>query len=137
MPTTECGYEVDRKGRIVCVSDEMCRALRSSRTGLIGRDVRELLRPDFRPDFRMYVSRALVGVGSAAIMVPMVAPCGEEGWFTHAIEPLVENGRITGYRASVVPPPMKSAKTRKWWQWPAPQPEARQVWNFEASSTTS
>ena len=135
MGTTECTYEVDRKGLIVQASDELCRALRCSRTGLIGRDVREILRPDFRPDFRMYVSRALVGVGSAEIMVPMVAPCGEEGWFKHAIEPLTEDGRIIGYRANVVPPPAKKAKPRRWWQWPTPEP--RLVWNFETANETT
>lgn len=128
MPTPECVYEVDRRGLIVYASDDFCRALRCTRMGLIGRDVRELLRPDFRPDFRMYVSRALVGSGSAEIAVPMVAPCGLEGWFKHAIEPITTEGRLTGYRATVVPPPVKS-KPRRWWQWPAPEP--RQVWNFE------
>jgi PAS domain S-box-containing protein len=128
METTECVYEVDRKGLIVHVSDELCRALRCTRVGLIGREVRELLRPDFRPDFRMYVSRALVGVGSAEIVVPMVAPCGEEGWFKHAIQPLTSEGRIIGYRATVVPPPRK-VQARRWWQWPTPEP--RLVWNFD------
>jgi PAS domain S-box-containing protein len=135
MQTTDCVYEVDRRGLIVHVSDELCRALRCSRMGLLGRDVRDLLRPDFRPDFRMYVSRALVGVGYTEIVVPMVAPCGEEGWFKHAIEPITEDGRITGYRATVVPPPSKASTPRRWWQWPTP--ELRLVWNFETASKIS
>lgn len=127
--TTECMYEVDYRGRIVSATDEFCRALRCTRPGLVGRDVRDLLRPDFRSDFRLYVSRALVGVGSNEIVVPMIAPCGEEGWFKHVIEPVIEDGRIGGYRARVVPPPMKHARARRWWQWPTP--ETRLVWNFE------
>jgi PAS domain S-box-containing protein len=128
MHTSECVYEVDRKGKIVHASDAMCRALRCTRMGLIGRDVRQLLRPDFRPDFRLYVARAMVGTGSAEIVVPIVAPCGEEGWFKHMLVPLTEHGKLIGYRATVVPPPVHT-KARRWWQWPAPEP--RQVWNFE------
>jgi PAS domain S-box-containing protein len=134
MQTSECVYEVDRRGVIVNASDEFCRALRCTRMGLIGRDVSELLRPDFRPDFRMYVARALVGVGSAEIVVPVVAPCGEEGWFKHLLVPLSEEGRITGYRATVVPPPVQT-RSRRWWEWPTPEP--RQVWNFETINKTS
>jgi PAS domain S-box-containing protein len=132
MTASECVYEVNQKGRIVHVSDEFCRALRSTRPGLVGRDVRDLLRPDFRADFRIYVARALVGVGEAAIMVPMVTPGGEHGWFKHAIEPIVDGGRIMGYRASVVPPPMQQARARRWWQWSTPEP--RLVWNFETAT---
>jgi PAS domain-containing protein len=135
METTGCVYEVDRRGLIVYASDELCCALRCSRMGLLGRDFRELLRPDFRPDFRMYVSRALVGVGSKEIVVPMVAPCGAEGWFKHALEPLINEGRITGYRATDVPPPVTSAKPRRWWQWPTPEP--RLVWNFDTAAATA
>jgi PAS domain-containing protein len=135
MTSTECVYEVNQKGRIVSASDVFCRALRCTRPGLMGRDVCDLLRPDFRANFRMYVARALVGVGEAAIMVPMVAPCGEHGWFRHAIEPIVEGGRITGYRAAVVPPPMKHARARRWWQ--RSTPELRLVWNFESATKAS
>jgi PAS domain S-box-containing protein len=128
MQTAECVYEVDRRGLIVYASDELCRALRCTRMGLIGRDVRELLRPDFRADFRMYVAQALVGVGSREIVVPMVAPCGEVGWFKHALEPLSDEGRVVGYRAIVVPPPVRTRAPR-WWQWQTAEP--RLVWNFE------
>lgn len=131
MPTTECVYEVDRRGLIVYASDELCRALRCTRMSLMGRDMRELLRPDFRPDFRMYVARALVGVGSREIVVPIVAPNGEEGWFKHSLEPMTDEGRIVGYRAVMVPPPVKT-KARRWWEWPTPEP--RQVWNFEPAT---
>lgn len=134
MDIPECVYEVDRRGLIVRVSDDLCRALRCTRMKLIGRDMRELLRPDFRPDFRLYVARALVGVGSAEIVVPIVAPSGEEGWFKHRLEPLMDEGRITGYRATVVPPPVNT-KARRWWQGPAQEP--RQVWNFETIIKTS
>jgi PAS domain S-box-containing protein len=133
MTFTDCVYEVNEKGRIVSASDEFCRALRCARPGLMGRDVRDLLRPDFRPDFRIYVARALVGIGSPEIMVPIVAPCGEAGWFKHAIEPIVDGGRIVGYRATVAPPPSKHA--RRWWQWSTP--ETHQVWNFETAVKTS
>ena len=128
MPPAECVYEVDRKGLIVYVNDEFCAALRCSRTGLIGRDVRELLRPDFRTDFRLYVARALSGMGSREIVAPMVAPCGEEGWFKHALEPLKVAGGVAGYRATLVPPPVRT-KARRWWQLPSAEP--RQVWNFD------
>jgi PAS domain-containing protein len=134
METLECVYEVNRKGQIVYASDELCRGLRCTRMGLMGREVRDILRPDFRPDFRMYVARALVGVGNLEIAVPMVAPCGEEGWFKHTIEPLLEEGKIVGYRATVTPPPRQAAK-RRWWQWQAP--EVRAVWNFETATKTS
>jgi PAS domain S-box-containing protein len=134
MNTSDCVYEVDRKGLIVYASDGLCRALRCTRMGLMGRDLRDLLRPDFRPDFRMYVSRALVGIGAKEIVVPILAPSGEEGWFKHSLEPLLDNGRIMGYRATMTPPPVKT-HPRRWWDWPTPEP--RQVWNFEPSIKTS
>ena len=65
----------------------------------------------------------------------MVAPCGEEGWYKHALEPLIVDGKLAGYRATVVPPPVKSSKKRRWWQWPTPEP--RQVWNFETAPKAS
>jgi PAS domain S-box-containing protein len=134
MHTSDCIYEVDRKGFIVDASDDFCCALRWARSGLVGRNVRELLRPDFRPDFRMYVARALAGSGSAEIVVPIVTPCGEEGWFKHLLEPLSVDGQIAGYRATVVPPPVRT-KARRWWQWTTPEP--RQVWNFESADERS
>ncbi len=135
MESSDCVYEVDRKGRIVYASDALCRALRCTRMGLMGRDLRDLLRPDFRPDFRMYVSRALVGVGSKEIVIPVVTANGEEGWFKHALEPMTDDeGRIAGYRATVVPPPV-TMQPRRWWDWPTPEP--RQVWNFEPSTKPS
>lgn len=128
-------YEVDRTGIIIDATDELCRALRCTRASLIGRDVREVLRPDYRQDFRLYVARALAGAGSAETMVPMLAPSGDEGWFKHTIEPTVREGRITGYRAVVVPPNPPAAKPRRWWQWPAAEP--RPVWNFEMPKKTN
>lgn len=135
MTSSRCTYEVNQSGRIVGASEEFCRALRCTRPVLMGRDVRDLLRPDFRASFRISVARAMAGAGDAAIMVPMVAPCGEQGWFKHAIEPIVEGGRILGYRAAVVPPPMKQARRRRWWQRSTPEP--RLVWNFETATKAS
>lgn len=96
-------YQIDSKWTIVAANDEFCRVFRCAEAGLIGRDVRDLLRADWRMDFRTYVVRALVGVGNTDVTLPMVAPCGEHGWYKHSLEPLMEDGMLVGYRATVTP----------------------------------
>lgn len=130
MTNTAATYEIDTKWRIVSASDEFCRVFRCTEQGLFGRDVRELLREDWRLDFRSYVARALVGVGEAEVTLPMVAPCGEQGWFKHALEPLMDDGKLIGYRATVVPHIVQSASPAKhWWQWRAPA--AKPEWDAD------
>lgn len=121
-------YQIDSKWRIVRANDACCRALRCTEAGLIGLDVRDLLRADWRLDFRAYVSRALVGIGDADVTLPLVAPCGEQGWFKHTIEPLMHDGNIAGYRATIVPR-IVPAPAKRWWSWRAAAP--RTVWNFD------
>ncbi|HWI17555.1 MAG TPA: PAS domain-containing protein [Vicinamibacterales bacterium] len=122
-------YQIDSKWLIVEVNDAFCRAFRCSEAGLVGRDIRDLLRADWRLDFRTYVARALVGVGDLDVTLPMVAPCGEHGWYKHSLEPLMEGGQLRGYRAAVTPHVIKKADApAKWWQMRSP----RTVWNFES-----
>lgn len=124
-------YEIDTRWRIVRANDAFCRALRCTKSSLIGRDVRDLLRADWRLDFRTYVARALVGVGDLDVTLPLVAPCGEEGWFRHQLEPLMDDGMLAGYRASIQRhAPIKVEAPKHWWQW---RPViAHQVWDFDA-----
>jgi PAS domain-containing protein len=123
-------YQIDAKWRIVRVSETFCRAFRCTESGLIGRDVRELLREDWRLDFRAYVARALVGVGDCDATVPMVAPCGEPSWFKHTLEPLIEDGTLAGYRATMVPHIVhEAAPAQRWWDWRPLAP--KMVWDFE------
>jgi PAS domain-containing protein len=131
MDRTIAEYQVDEKWQIVGANDEFCRAFRCSASGLIGRDARELLRQDWRLDFRAYVARALVGVGDLEVTLPMVAPCGQEGWYKHALEPILDNGLLAGYRASVRPHIIRQAApaTKGWWNLRARDP--RTVWDFE------
>lgn len=136
MTAPTATYEIDAKWTIVRVNSEFCRAFRSSEAGLIGRDIRDLLRDDWRMDFRTYVARALVGIVDTDVTLPMVAPCGEESWFKHLLEPIIEDGALHGYRATVKPHVIASAPpARPWWkrQWRAPQP----VWNFDAIANAS
>ena len=124
-------YQIDQKWKISRASAEFCRAFRCTEQGLLGRDVRDLLREDWRLDFRTYVARALVGVGDRDVMLPMVAPCGEHGWFKHTLEPMMEDGVLVGYRATVVPHAVKAAPPApRWWEWRSQAP--RQVWDFES-----
>jgi PAS domain-containing protein len=127
-------YQIDSKWLIVEANDAFCRAFRCSEGGLIGRDVRDLLRADWRLDFRTYVAHALVGVGEQDVTLPMVAPCGEHGWFKHSLEPLMENGLLIGYRASVTPHVIqKPAPEAEWWHFHSP----RTVWNFETQQAVA
>jgi len=89
-------YQVDSKWRIIRADHAFCRAFRCTELSLLGRDVRDLLREDWRLDFRSYVARALVGVGDSDVTLPMVAPCGAQGWYKHALEPLMEDGVLAG-----------------------------------------
>jgi PAS domain-containing protein len=131
MRSPELTYEIDSKWRIVRASEAFCRAFRCSEAGLIGRDIRELLRRDWRPDFRAYIVRALVGVGDYDAIVPMVAPCGEPAWFRHTLEPMIEDGLLEGYRATIVPLVVhEAAPAPRWWNW-RPQAPTR-VWDFDA-----
>lgn len=123
-------YEIDTRWRIVRANDAFCRALHCTKSSLVGRDIRDLLRADWRLEFRTYVARALVGAGDLHVTLPLVAPCGEEGWFRHELEPLMADGLLTGYRASVQRhPPAKAEDPKRWWQW---RPvAAHQVWDFD------
>ncbi len=124
-------YQIDSKWTIVAANDEFCRAFRCSEAGLIGRDVRDLLRADWRRDFRTYVARALVSVGDCTVTLPMVAPCGEHGWFKHTLEPLTQDGLLTGYRATVTAHTVqKASPAPRWWQARA----TRTVWNFDTQA---
>lgn len=125
-------YQIDERWRIVSANNGFCRALRCTESSLVGRDVRELLRDDWRLAFRSYVARALVGVGDLDVTVPLVAPCGEQHWFRHQLEPLIEDGLLTGYRATIQPQVVATASPRRWWEW---RPVvAHQVWDFDAES---
>lgn len=133
MDTTP-SYQIDSKWTIVAANEAFCQAFRCSEGGLVGRDIRDLLRADWRLDFRTYVARALVGVGDSNVTLPMVAPCGEHGWYKHSLEPLMENGMLIGYRAAVTPHVVRKATPdNKWWQFRAP----RTVWNFDTQPIAS
>lgn len=132
MATSTPSYEIDAKWKIVRANDAFCRAFRCAEAGLIGRDIRDLMREDWRLDFRTYVARALVGIGDDHITLPMVAPCGTEGWFKHTLEPVLEHGMLSGYRATVTPHLVqRSAETKRWWDLRVP----KMVWNFDTQAT--
>lgn len=127
-------YQIDSKWKIVRASDAFCRQFRCTEQGLVGRDIRDLMREDWRLDFRRYVARALVGIGDYDATLPMVAPCGEEGWFKHTLEPLIEDHVLSGYRATVTPHLVhEAAPAKRWWEWRGQTP--RPVWDFDASLT--
>lgn len=123
-------YEIDERWKIVKVNDAFCREFKCSESGLIGRDIRDLMRADWRVDFRTYVSRALVGVGAPIVALPMIAPCGEQGWYTHQLEAVMQNGSLAGYRATIAPHATPAGAPQRWFEWRAAAP--RPVWNFEA-----
>jgi PAS domain-containing protein len=136
MTTATATYEIDSKWKIVRASEAFCRAFRCTEVALLGRDVRDLLRDDWRLDFRTYVARALVGVGDTEATVPMVAPCGVQGWFKHALEPLIEDGVLLGYRAAIRPHAVHAAApAKRWWESRSETPQ--QVWNFEGGQLAS
>lgn len=125
------GYEIDQRWKIVKVNDAFCREFKCSESGVIGRDIRDLMREDWRLDFRSYVSKALAGVGDAVVAMPMVSPCGEHAWYTHKLEPVMERGILAGYSATIAPHTgATTGQPRRWFQWRPAVP--RPVWNFEA-----
>lgn len=129
MPETLPVYQIDARWQIVSASDAFCRLLHCTESSLIGRDARELLRQDWRHDFRNYVARALVGVGDVEITVPLVAPCGEERWFKHELEPVTEDGLLAGYRATIAPHVVAKAEPKRWWT--RRQATISRVWDFD------
>jgi hypothetical protein len=136
MASSIASYQVDKQFRIYRASEEFCRVFKCTEAGLIGRDIRELLRHDWHKDFRNYVSRALIGIGRCDSMVPMTAPCGDAAWYRHVIEPILEDGAIAGYRATVTPQVVKAVErpARRWWQWKTPSLAAaapKMVWDFD------
>jgi PAS domain S-box-containing protein len=122
-------YEIDARWQIVRANDAFCRLLLCTESSLIGRDARELLRQDWRHDFRNYVARALVGVGDVEMTMPFVAPCGRESWFKHELEPLIEEGRLAGYRASIQPLAAAKSETPKHW-WNRRPAATSRVWDM-------
>ena len=123
-------YQVNAQWQIVEADTEFCRLFRGSRAALIGRDVRELLRQDWRLDFRRYVARALVGVGEPEAMVPMLAPCGQEVWCRHHLEAVIQDGFLAGFTATIVLRlSTVSTGPKRWWQWRGHAPHI--VWDAE------
>jgi len=131
MTASIATYQIDATWLIVRANDAFCRAFRCSEQAIVGRDIRDLLREDWRLDFRSYVARALVGIGEHDVTVPMVAPCGEEGWFKHTLEPILEDGLLRGYEATVTPHLIRNAAPAKRWFSLVPK-APRLVWNFDA-----
>jgi PAS domain S-box-containing protein len=130
MKTPAPTYQIDSKWRIIRANEAFCRIFRCTEFSLIGRDARDLLRDDWRLTFRTYVARALVGIGEYEATVPLVAPCGQEGWYRHTLEPLEDNGHLVGYRATIAPREVHAAEPRKrWWDFRAQSP--RLVWDFD------
>jgi len=112
-------YESDTRWRLVDVNEAFCRTFHGTRSSLVGRDVRDLLRADWRADFRSYVARALVGVGDADVTLPLVAPCGLEGWFKHRLEPRIKDGQLAGFHATLEPyaVPVNVVGLKRCWVW--------------------
>lgn len=99
--------------------------------GLIGRDVRDSLREDWKIDFRRSVARALVGVGDLEVKVPMITPSGQEVWCRHDLEPILNEGLIAGFNATIEPRrAATSAEGPKWW-WQRPSLTPHRVWDAE------
>lgn len=128
-------YEIDSNWRIVRASDSFSRALRCTAQGLIGRDVRDLVRQDWRADFQSYVSKALVGVGEYDATVPLVAPCGQQGWFKHRLEPITEKGLLKGCRVTVMLQSERRRMLKLWWPWRKGTPQ--RVWDFDSGKMAS
>lgn len=130
MDPSPAAYQINANWLIVETSDEFCRLFQCPQSALLGRDVRTLLREDWRRDFRTYVAQALIGVGDCDATVPMVAPGGEASWFKHSLEPMLEDGRLHGYRATITALPTRpAALVTRWWRWRPAQP--KMVWNFD------
>lgn len=127
-------YEVDTRWRLVSTSPAFCQMLRCTASAIVGRDVRDFFREEWRPDFKVYVARALMGVGDLEIAVPIVTPCGVEMRVQHRIEPLRSAGRVTGYRA-LVGPEVEAPAAGPWWQWRPAAPHI--VWDFDAARLSS
>jgi PAS domain S-box-containing protein len=130
MNYSPAAYQIDANWQIVRANDAFCRLLQCRELDLIGRDIRLLLREDWRLDFRTYVARALIGVGDYDATVPMVALSGESCWFKHSLRPIVESGLLTGYRATIEQHGVTAAApAMRWWDWRPVSP--RMVWDFE------
>ena len=130
MHPSPAAYQIDANWLIVETNDELCRLLRCTPSALIGRDIRTLLREDWRLDFRTYVAQALIGVGDCDATVPMIAPGGETGWFRHSLEPMLDGGRLDGYRATIAAHRARPAvPVSRWWNWRPVTPKL--VWNFD------
>jgi PAS domain S-box-containing protein len=130
MDYSLAAYQIDSNWRIVRANDAFCRMFQCQQLELLGRDIRDLLREDWRLDFRTYVARALIGAGDYDATLPMLAPSGESAWFKHSLRPIVENGLLVGYRATVAPHGVtQAAPVMRWWDWRPVSP--RMVWDFE------
>lgn len=128
-----CSYHVDCAWRIVSANDEFCRAVRVPSASLVGRDVRDLVRHDWRSDFSSYVAKALVRAGDDTVTVPIVTPRAGETWFMHTLEAILDAGTVSGYRAWLVP--HEPTRPRPWYRWR--RTHAHHVWNFEPSARDS
>ncbi len=135
MTNSPATYQIDSRWRIVRATAAFCSALRCTEQYLIGRDVRDMVREDWRLDFRTYVARALMGAAGFDATLPMLAPGGEHGWFKHTLQPVREDGLLVGYRATVTPLVVQeSAPPKRWWY--GRTESQRAVWNFDERQLT-
>ena len=125
-----CAYQVDSNWRIVAANAEFCRALRAPSAGLIGRDIRDLIRRDWQSDFSSYVAKAIAGAGDDTLTVPIVMPRTGETWFMHTLEVIADGSSVTGYRAWLVPHFASESRARGWWRRRTSTPH--HVWNFDS-----
>ena len=129
---TQPAYQTDQRWRIVRANEAFCRAFKCAESGIIGRDVRDLLRNDWRVDFRNYVARAMVGVGAFEVTLPMRSPSGAHVWYKHNLEPLLEGGLLAGFRATIQAQAGQAADAPKRWWEPRVAP-LRRVWDVETA----
>jgi len=92
-------YRCDARGRFTFINATATRLSGYEASQFIGMSYLQLVRPDFRDQAREFYERQHRDkVGNTYFEFPIASKDGREIWLGQKVQPIVENGEITGYQ---------------------------------------
>jgi len=103
---TLISYQLDALWRVVHASDGLCRLLHCTPKALIGRNVHDLVPREARASFFRQAARALAGIGTCDLQIPLRTPGGSTVHCEQHLEPFVDTDATLGCHAVLRPLPV-------------------------------
>jgi PAS domain S-box-containing protein len=93
-------YRTDPEGRFTYVNPAAVETLGYAEGELLGRDFRDIVRPDYREQARRYYQdQRAQSIPNTYCEFPMLARSGEEVWVGQHVQLVIEDGRFAGLQA--------------------------------------